>query len=38
MSSTSKDVAFVMAGDSPSKDGRERPDVPAIHVFLSEGI
>jgi hypothetical protein len=28
------DLSFVMAGHSPSKDGRERPIVPAIHALL----
>ena len=27
----------VMAGQQPVEDGRERPYVPAIHVFLAEG-
>jgi hypothetical protein len=26
-----------MAGQQPVEDGRERPYVPAIHVFLAEG-
>jgi hypothetical protein len=26
----------VMAGQQPVEDGRERPYVPAIHVFLAE--
>jgi hypothetical protein len=26
----------VMAGHSPSEDGRERPDVPAIHALAKQ--
>jgi len=32
------DTLHVMAGQQPVEDGRERPDVPAIHALSLHGI